>query len=84
MEFRMDAENALKLVIPVQAERALFISNLGQGRSSGGVQEKSPPSPPHRSANLTLYCSRRQTTGNVDSGVDIFSKNYFPLPSFIK
>lgn len=30
MEFRMDAENALKLVIPVQAERALFISNLGQ------------------------------------------------------
>ena len=49
----MDAENALKLVIPVQAERALFISNLGQGRSSGGVQEKPPP-PPHRSANLTF------------------------------
>ena len=46
MEFRMDAENALKLVIPVQAERALFISNLGQGRSSGGgFSSKTPPNP---------------------------------------
>jgi pimeloyl-ACP methyl ester carboxylesterase len=30
MEFKMEAEQALKLVIPHQAERALFISNLGQ------------------------------------------------------
>ena len=38
----MDAENALKLIIPVQAERALFISNLGQGRSFGGVFKCKP------------------------------------------
>ena len=54
----MDAENALKLVIPVQAERALFISNLGQGRSPGGFQEK-PPRPTVVQTSH-LYCSRRQ------------------------
>ena len=80
MEFRMDAENALKLVIPVQAERALFISNLGQGRSSGGGFSSKIPPQPHRSVNLTLYFSHRQTIGHVNSGVYIFSKNYSAPP----
>ena len=33
MEFKMDAEKALKLILKNRAERALFISNLGQGES---------------------------------------------------